>query len=44
MLPGDTIVVPAKIIGGSLLWKNLVETAQVFSSIALAGAIAASQL
>jgi protein involved in polysaccharide export with SLBB domain len=44
MLPGDSIVVPAKVIGGSLLWKNLVETAQVFSSIALAGAIAASQL
>jgi protein involved in polysaccharide export with SLBB domain len=44
MLPGDTIVVPAKIIGGSLLWKNLVETAQIFSSIALAGALVASQL
>jgi protein involved in polysaccharide export with SLBB domain len=44
MHPGDSIVVPAKIIGGSLVWKNLVETAQVFSSIALAGAIAASQL
>ena len=41
--PGDSIVVPARVLGGSLVWKNLVETAQVFSSIALAGLIAASQ-
>jgi protein involved in polysaccharide export with SLBB domain len=44
MLPGDSIIVPSKIIGGSLVWKNLVETAQVFSSIALAAALIAGQI
>jgi protein involved in polysaccharide export with SLBB domain len=35
---GDSIVVPEKIIGGSLLWKNLIGTASIMSSVALTGA------
>jgi protein involved in polysaccharide export with SLBB domain len=37
---GDVIVVPQKIIGGSLFWKNMLTTAQLFSSIAIPLAIA----
>jgi protein involved in polysaccharide export with SLBB domain len=35
---GDSIIVPEKVIGGSLLWRNLIATAQVMSSVALTGA------
>lgn len=35
---GDSIVVPEKAIGGSLLWRNLLATAQVMSSVAITGA------
>ncbi len=38
--PGDVIVVPQKIIGGSMFWKNMLTTAQLFSSIAIPLAIA----
>jgi protein involved in polysaccharide export with SLBB domain len=38
--PGDVIVVPQKIIGGSLLWKNLLTVAQISSSIAITAALA----
>ena len=40
MRPGDTLVVPEKIYGGSQIWRNLLGTAQVMSSVALAGAAA----
>ena len=38
--PGDVIVVPQKIIGGSLFWRNLLSTAQIASSIAITAAVA----
>jgi protein involved in polysaccharide export with SLBB domain len=38
--PGDVIVVPQKIIGGSLFWKNLLTVAQISSSIAFTAAVA----
>jgi protein involved in polysaccharide export with SLBB domain len=41
MNPGDVIVVPQKIIGHSLLWRNLLTTAQLASSIAITAAVAA---
>lgn len=37
--PGDTIVVPQKIIGPSLTWRNLLGTAQVAASLAIAAAV-----
>jgi len=40
MLPGDSIVVPEKVIGGSQLWRNIIGAAQIASSIAITGAIA----
>jgi protein involved in polysaccharide export with SLBB domain len=38
--PGDVVVVPEKIIGGSLFWKNLLTIAQLSSSIAITAAVA----
>jgi protein involved in polysaccharide export with SLBB domain len=38
--PGDVIVVPQKIIGRSLFWRNLLTTAQLASSIAITAAVA----
>jgi protein involved in polysaccharide export with SLBB domain len=38
--PGDVIVVPQKIVGGSVFWKNMLATAQVFSSIAFTAVLA----
>jgi len=38
--PGDVVVVPQKIIGGSLFWRNLLTVAQVSSSIAITAAVA----
>lgn len=40
MEAGDVIVVPEKIIGGSLFWRNLLTVAQLSSSIALTAAVA----
>lgn len=37
---GDVIVVPQKIVGGSLVWRNLLTVAQISSSIAITAAIA----
>jgi protein involved in polysaccharide export with SLBB domain len=42
--PGDVVVVPQKIIGNSLLWRNLLTTAQLASSIGITAGIAASAL
>jgi protein involved in polysaccharide export with SLBB domain len=38
--PGDTIVVPEKILGPSVTWRNLLGTAQVVTSLAIAAAVA----
>jgi protein involved in polysaccharide export with SLBB domain len=38
--PGDVIVVPQKIIGASLLWRNLLSTAQIAASIAITASVA----
>ncbi len=38
--PGDTIVVPQKIVGGSLVWRNLLTVAQITSSLAITAAVA----
>ena len=39
--PGDSIVVPEKIVGGSQFWRNLIGIAQISSSTAIAAALAA---
>lgn len=38
--PGDSIIVPEKLMGGSLVWRNLLATAQIMSSVAVTGAVA----
>ncbi len=38
--PGDVIVVPQKIIGASMIWRNLLGTAQIAASIAIAASVA----
>ncbi len=38
--PGDVVVVPQKIIGSGLFWKNLLTAAQLASSIAITAAVA----
>jgi hypothetical protein len=40
MQPGDSIVVPEKIVGVSQFWKNLIGIAQVASATALTAAAA----
>jgi protein involved in polysaccharide export with SLBB domain len=40
MRPGDSIIVPEKVIGGSQAWRNIISTAQIMSSVALTGAVA----
>ena len=38
--PGDAVVVPQKIIGASLFWRNLLTVAQITSSVAVTAAVA----
>jgi protein involved in polysaccharide export with SLBB domain len=38
--PGDVVVVPQKILGASLFWRNLLTVAQLSSSIAITAAVA----
>ena len=38
--PGDSIVVPAKVVGGSNTWKYLMNIAQITTAIALATSVA----
>jgi hypothetical protein len=38
--PGDVVVVPQKVIGASLFWRNLLATAQLASSIAITAGLA----
>ncbi len=40
--PGDSVVVPDKIIGGSAVWKNLLTFAQLASSAAVTASIASN--
>lgn len=40
MDPGDVVVVPQKIIGASLFWRNLLTVAQIASSVAFTAAVA----
>jgi protein involved in polysaccharide export with SLBB domain len=40
MQPGDIVVVPQKIMGGSNTWRNLLATAQIMSSIAITAHVA----
>ena len=42
--PGDNIVVPEKIIGGSQFWKNLMSIGQFMSGIGVTAAVVATQL
>ena len=42
--PGDVVVVPQKVIGGSLFWRNLIATGQLAGSIALTAGVAAAAL
>jgi protein involved in polysaccharide export with SLBB domain len=38
--PGDVVVVPQKILGGSMFWRNMLATAQVLSSVAITANLA----
>ena len=38
--PGDAVVVPQKIVGASMFWRNMLTTAQIASSIAITAALA----
>jgi protein involved in polysaccharide export with SLBB domain len=38
--PGDVVVVPQKVIGASLFWRNLLIAAQLASSVAITAAVA----
>ena len=38
--PGDVVVVPQKILGASIFWRNLLTVAQISSSIAITAAVA----
>jgi protein involved in polysaccharide export with SLBB domain len=42
--PGDVIVVPQKVLGASLFWKNLLATGQLAASIAITAGVAAAAL
>jgi protein involved in polysaccharide export with SLBB domain len=42
--PGDVVVVPQKIIGGSLFWRSLLSTGQLAASIAITAGVAATTL
>jgi hypothetical protein len=39
MRPGDTIYVPEKIVGGSVIWQNILGAAQIMSAVMLPLAI-----
>jgi protein involved in polysaccharide export with SLBB domain len=38
--PGDTVFVPSKVLGGSQTWKNVAQTAQIMSALAIAAGVA----
>jgi protein involved in polysaccharide export with SLBB domain len=42
--PGDSVVVPDKLIGASAFWRNFAAIAQVMSALSVAGAVLSAQL
>jgi protein involved in polysaccharide export with SLBB domain len=42
--PGDVVVVPQKIIGGSLFWRNLLAAGQIAASAAITAGVAVATL
>jgi protein involved in polysaccharide export with SLBB domain len=44
LYPGDVVVVPQKILGGSLLWRNLLTAGQLAASTAITAGVAAAAL
>jgi protein involved in polysaccharide export with SLBB domain len=42
--PGDVVVVPQKIIGGSLFWRNLLGVGQLAASLAITSGLTAAVL
>jgi hypothetical protein len=38
--PGDVIVVPQKLIGASVVWRNILTAGQIAGSLAIAAAVA----
>ncbi|MFC5862380.1 SLBB domain-containing protein [Acidicapsa dinghuensis] len=42
--PGDVVVVPQKIIGGSLFWRNLLSAGQLAASVAITSGVAVATL
>jgi protein involved in polysaccharide export with SLBB domain len=42
MRPGDTIVVPEQVLGGTHVWKNALDSAQLAASLAIAAKVATS--
>ena len=42
--PGDVVVVPQKVIGPSMLWRNLLTVGQLAASIAITAGVAAAAL
>ncbi len=42
--PGDVVVVPQKILGGSLFWRNLLTAGQLAASFAITSGVAAATL
>jgi protein involved in polysaccharide export with SLBB domain len=42
--PGDVVVVPQKIIGASVFWRNLLSTGQLAASVAITAGVAAAAL
>ena len=42
--PGDVVVVPQKIVGGSQIWRNLLTTGQLAASVAITAGVAAASL
>ena len=42
--PGDVVVVPQKVIGGSLVWRNLLIVGQLAASTAITAGVVASAL
>ena len=42
--PGDVVVVPQKILGGTLFWRNLLTAGQLVASTALTAGVAAATL
>jgi protein involved in polysaccharide export with SLBB domain len=42
--PGDVVVVPQKIIGASVFWRNLLSAGQIAASIGITAAVAAAAL